>query len=443
MSDTIAALASGRIPAGVAVIRISGPKAFSVVDKLTDSSCRSQGHATARLITIHSCPEHRLLDTALRLVFEAPRSFTGEDVVELHVHGGLVVIDEVLEQLYAAGARPANRGEFSERAFLNGKIDLTQAEAIADIIAAPTRSARELATLQLGGVLTKRINTVEQLIQSARVLVEASIDFPEDVGDVDVFALTPIILDALNGLHALQQTARRGRLVRQGAVIVLLGAPNVGKSSLLNALVGKERAIVSPIAGTTRDTIDVQIDLSGIPVTLTDTAGLRDASDEIERIGIDRTRSSANAADIILALESVGTPHVELPPVHDSTPIIHVRTKADLSDIPTDTGETYYVSAVTGYGIEALVEGIRQTLVDDALSSSVTDTIAINARHAALITNAIDALQRVTEDASSNVPADLLAVELNDAAFHLASISGRDVIEAMHQEIFSRFCIGK
>lgn len=443
MSDTIAALASGRIPAGVAVIRISGPNAFSVVDKLTDSSCRSQGHATARLITIHSCPEHRLLDTALRLVFEAPRSFTGEDVVELHVHGGLVVIDEVLEQLYAAGARPANRGEFSERAFLNGKIDLTQAEAIADIIAAPTRSARELATLQLGGVLTKRINTVEQLIQSARVLVEASIDFPEDVGDVDVFALTPIILDALNGLHALQQTARRGRLVRQGAVIVLLGAPNVGKSSLLNALVGKERAIVSPIAGTTRDTIDVQIDLSGIPVTLTDTAGLRDASDEIERIGIDRTRSSANAADIILALESVGTPHVELPPVHDSTPIIHVRTKADLSDIPTDTGETYYVSAVTGYGIEALVEGIRQTLVDDALSSSVTDTIAINARHAALITNAIDALQRVTEDASSNVPADLLAVELNDAAFHLASISGRDVIEAMHQEIFSRFCIGK
>jgi tRNA modification GTPase len=443
VSDTIAALASGRIPAGVAVIRISGPKAFSVVDKLTDSSCRSQGHATARLITIHSCPEHRLLDTALRLVFEAPRSFTGEDVVELHVHGGLVVIDEVLEQLYAAGARPANRGEFSERAFLNGKIDLTQAEAIADIIAAPTRSARELATLQLGGVLTKRINTVEQLIQSARVLVEASIDFPEDVGDVDVFALTPIILDALNGLHALQQTARRGRLVRQGAVIVLLGAPNVGKSSLLNALVGKERAIVSPIAGTTRDTIDVQIDLSGIPVTLTDTAGLRDASDEIERIGIDRTRSSANAADIILALESVGTPHVELPPVHDSTPIIHVRTKADLSDIPPDTGETYYVSAVTGYGIEALVEGIRQTLVDDALSSSVTDTIAINARHAALITNAIDALQRVTVDASSNVPADLLAVELNDAAFHLASISGRDVIEAMHQEIFSRFCIGK
>ena len=443
MSDTIAALASGRIPAGVAVIRISGPNAFSVVDKLTDSSCRSQGHATARLIAIHSYPEHRLLDTALRLVFEAPRSFTGEDVVELHVHGGLVVIDEVLEQLYAAGARPANRGEFSERAFLNGKIDLTQAEAIADIIAAPTRSARELATLQLGGVLTQRINTVEQLIQSARVIVEASIDFPEDVGDVDVFALTPIILEALNGLHALQQTARRGRLVRQGAVIVLLGAPNVGKSSLLNALVGKERAIVSPIAGTTRDTIDVQIDLSGIPVTLTDTAGLRDASDEIERIGIDRTRRSANAADIILALESVGTPHVELPPVHDSTPIIHVRTKADLSYIPTDTGETYYVSAVTGYGIEALVEGIRQTLVDDALSSSVTDTIAINARHAALITNAIDALQRVTVDASSNVPADLLAVELNDAAFHLASISGRDVIEAMHQEIFSRFCIGK
>ena len=443
MSDTIAALASGRIPAGVAVIRISGPAAFSVVDKLTDFSCQSQGHAKARLITIYSSPDHRLLDSALRIVFEAPRSFTGEDVVELHVHGGLVVIDEVLEQLYAAGARPANRGEFSERAFINGKIDLTQAEAIADIIAAPTRSARELATKQLGGVLTKRINTVEQLVQSARVLVEASIDFPEDVGDVDVSALTPIVTEALNELHALEQTARRGRLVRQGAVVVLLGAPNVGKSSLLNALVGKERAIVSPIAGTTRDTIDVQIDLEGIPVTLMDTAGLRDASDEVEKIGIDRTLSSAYAADIILSLECVDTPRVQLPPVHESTSVIDVHTKADLSDIPTDAGDTFYVSAVTGYGIEDLIEAILQALVGDTCTASVTDTIAVNARHAALITNTIDALRRVSVAASSNIPADLLAVELNDAAFHLASFSGRDVIEAMHQEIFSRFCIGK
>ncbi|MFM7188483.1 MAG: tRNA uridine-5-carboxymethylaminomethyl(34) synthesis GTPase MnmE [Armatimonadota bacterium] len=443
MSDTIAALASGQIPAGVAVIRVSGPTAFAIVDKVTNVACQSQGHATARLIAIHSTPDYRLLDNALRIVFCAPKSFTGEDVVELHVHGGLVVIDEVLEQLYAAGARPANRGEFTERAFINGKIDLIQAEAIADIIAAPTRSARELATLQLGGLLSRRINTIEQSIQSARVLVEASIDFPEDVGDVDVNALTSIIHDALRSLQALHETARRGQLLRKGAVIVLLGAPNVGKSSLLNALVGKERAIVSPIAGTTRDTIDVQIDLSGIPVTLTDTAGLRDSADEIERIGIDRTRSSAHEADIILALDSVGTPRVALPTIQESTKIIHVQTKADLLNIPNDSGDTYYVSALTGFGIDDLIDGIRQSLLDDALSSSLTDAIAINARHAALITNAIEALKRVIVASSANVPADLLAVELNDAAFHLASISGRDVIEAMHQEIFSRFCIGK
>jgi len=413
------------------------------VDKVTNVACQSQGHATARLIAIHSTPDCRLLDNALRIVFRAPKSFTGEDVVELHLHGGLVVIDEVLEQLYAAGARPANRGEFTERAFINGKIDLTQAEAIADIIAAPTRSARELATFQLGGLLSRRINTIEQSIQSARVLVEASIDFPEDVGDVDVNVLTPIIHDALRALEALQQTARRGQLLRKGAVIVLLGAPNVGKSSLLNALLGKERAIVSPIAGTTRDTIDVQIDLSGIPVTLTDTAGLRDSADEIERIGIDRTHSSAREADIILALDSVGTPRVALPTIQESTKIIHVQTKADLLSIPNDSGDTYYVSALTGFGIDALINGIRQALLDDALSSSLTDAIAINARHAALITNAVEALQRLIVASSADVPADLLAVELNDAAFHLASISGRDVIEAIHQEIFSRFCIGK
>ncbi len=443
MNDTIAALASGRISAGVAVIRISGTAAFSVVDKLTTSPCTLQGHALAKLVDIYSWPSRQLLDSALRIVFQGPRSFTGEDVVELHVHGGIVVIDEVLENLYAAGARPANRGEFSERAFRNGKIDLTQAEAIADIIAAPTRGARELATRQLGGALTERIDAVEQRIQSARVLVEASIDFPEDVGDVDVTELASIIQEAEAGLISLQQTARRGRLVRQGAAIVLMGAPNVGKSSLLNALVGTERAIVSPIAGTTRDSIDVQIDLGGIPVTLTDTAGLRNASDEIERIGIDRTYKCAQAADIILSLESDGIPPVHIPDIHGSTTVIRVYTKADLSEIPPEHCGQCFVSAVSGYGIEALIEAIQHCLLDDALSSSVTDGIAVNARHAALISNAIEALQRAAMDASKHVPADLLAVELNDAAFHLANITGRDVTEAMHQEIFSRFCIGK
>jgi len=442
VNDTIAALASGRIPAGVAIIRVSGPLAFPVVDKLTDVTCGSQSPSTARVTKLFTLLDRTVIDQALRLVFKAPRSFTGEDVVELHIHGGLVVIDEVLENLYSAGARPANPGEFSERAFINGKLDLTQAEAIADIIAAPTRSARQLAAAQLGGQLTNRINAVEQQIQSGRVLVEASIDFPEDVGDIDVHTLGALINSALMDLEQLQRTARRGHMVRNGASVVLVGAPNVGKSSLLNAIAGRDRAIVSPIAGTTRDTIDIQVDLGGIPITLTDTAGLRESSDEIEQIGIDRTYRSVESADIILLLTSDDTPSEGLPGVHTDPRTINVRTKADLSPAQTSLFDAHSVSAITGQGIDTLIQAIISKLLDENSKGS-DDSIAINARHSALITSAIEALNRVLIASAECVPADLIAVELHDAAFHLASITGRNVIEAMHQEIFSRFCIGK
>lgn len=443
MTDTIAALASGRIPAGVAVIRISGPQAFRIVDQITDIPCRSQQASTARLMMLRTMVDRRVVDHVLRIVFMNPRSFTGEDVVELHVHGGLVVIDEVLELLYSAGARPANPGEFSERAFLNGKLDLTQAEAIADIIAAPTRSARELASMQLGGQLTNIITEVEQQIQHARVLVEASIDFPEDVGDIDVVVLGTILQAAVGDLERLQKTARRGRLVRQGASVVLMGAPNVGKSSLLNVLAGKDRAIVSPIAGTTRDTIDIQIELAGIPITLTDTAGLRESSDAIEMIGIDRTRQSIGQADIVLALESDDTPPIGLAELQSASTVIRVHTKSDISVSVNASDDKHYVSAKTNQGIDALIQGIVGRLLDDGNATNSNEPIAINARHSALITLAIDAMGRVMTASKAGVTPDLLAVDLHDAAFHLANISGRNVIDAMHQEIFSRFCIGK
>ena len=443
MNDTIAALASGRIPAGVAAIRISGPQAFRIVDQITDLPCSSQHSSTARLTTLRSIPERRVVDQALRIVFKNPRSFTGEDVVELHVHGGLVVIDEVLELLYSVGARPANPGEFSERAFLNGKFDLTQAEAIADIIAAPTRSARELASMQLGGQLTNIVTEVEQQIQHARVLVEASIDFPEDVGDIDVIALGTILQAAVGDLERLQKTARRGRLVRQGASVVLMGAPNVGKSSLLNVLAGKDRAIVSPIAGTTRDTIDIQIELAGIPITLTDTAGLRESSDAIEMIGIDRTRQSIGQADIVLALESDDTPPIGLAELQSASTVIRVHTKSDISVVVNESHDKHYVSAKTNQGIDALIQGIVGRLLDDGNATNSNEPIAINARHSALITLAIEAIGRVITASNAGITPDLLAVDLHDAAFHLANISGRNVINAMHQEIFSRFCIGK
>jgi tRNA modification GTPase len=297
--------------------------------------------------------------------------------------------------------------------------------------------------MQLGGQLTNIITEVEQQIQHARVLVEASIDFPEDVGDIDVVALGTLLQAAVGDLERLQKTARRGRLVRQGASVVLMGAPNVGKSSLLNVLAGKDRAIVSPIAGTTRDTIDIQIELAGIPITLTDTAGLRESTDAIEMIGIDRTRQSIGQADIVLALESDDTPPIGSAELQSASNVIRVHTKSDISLSVNDSTDKHYVSAKTNRGIDALIQGIVSHLLDDGNATNSNEPIAINARHSALITLAIEAIGRVMTASKAGVTPDLLAVDLHDAAFHLANISGRNVIDAMHQEIFSRFCIGK
>jgi tRNA modification GTPase len=222
-----------------------------------------------------------------------------------------------------------------------------------------------------------------------------------------------------------------------------MGAPNVGKSSLLNVLAGKDRAIVSPIAGTTRDTIDIQVELAGIPITLTDTAGLRESTDAIEMIGIDRTRQSIGQADIVLALESDDTPPIGIAELQSALTVIRVHTKSDISVSVNESTDKHYVSAKTNHGIDALIQGIVSRLLDDGNATNSNEPIAINARHSALITLAIEAIGRVMTASKAGVTPDLLAVDLHDAAFHLANISGRNVIDAMHQEIFSRFCIGK
>lgn len=442
MADTILSLASGAVPAGVAVIRLSGTEAFSIANRVSSLQVNSQEHASARLVTLHDDETLLPLDKALRLIFRRPHSFTGEDVVEFHVHGGLVLIAEVLELLQRCGARQSRGGEFSERAFLNGKIDLSQAEGVSDLIAATSRESRRLATRQLSGELSNVITEIENQLQTARVLLEASIDFPEDVGDVNVTDLLRHLNAAKGSLNTLMETERRGTLLRSGATVAIVGRPNVGKSSLLNTLVGQNRAIVSSIPGTTRDTIESFIIINGVQIRFIDTAGMRKTQDEIEALGVARSVAAIQQADLLISLFTADIDPVNLPALASEQPKMVVKNKADLYPESTREESILHISTVTGEGISSLLDGISLHL-NGGTQVNETSHIAINARHAIYTRRALDAVQRAMD--MSNLPGspELVAVDIHDASLHLACITGRNVIDSMHSEVFAKFCIGK
>jgi tRNA modification GTPase len=439
MTDTIFALSSGPPPAGVAVVRVSGPGARRATERLVDSLPEPR-NVSLRLI---KGIDGEALDQGLVVVFPAPASFTGEDVVELHLHGGRAVVAAVLEALgEIEGLRPAERGEFTRRAFLNRRLDLTEAEGLADLVAAETEAQRRLALRQAGGDLRETFEAWREQLIRARALIEADLDFAEDEdvpGSVVELAKGEARALAAEIARHLED-ARRGERIRDGAEIVVLGPPNAGKSSLVNALARRSVAIVTPEPGTTRDLIEVRLDIGGYAVTLVDTAGLRTATGIVEAEGIRRAEARGRAADLVLWIEAVDQP-AEGPPDIEA-PVLRLGSKADLIDsYPEMRREAaafdLLISSETGQGMEALIGRIEAFLRS---SFGGLDSILITrARHREGLKACLAALER-----SLAAPElELVAEEMRRAGDALGRITGRVDVEDLLDVIFREFCIGK
>ena len=425
--DTIFALASARGKSGVAVVRISGPHAFAALSKLTPNAPVPR---TATLRKLHA--DGILLDEALVLTFPGPQSFTGEDIVELHLHGATATVNAVLRVLSVfQGLRQAEAGEFTRRALENERLDLAQVEGLSDLIEAETEAQRRQALRVLSGDLGKKADGWRVDLIRAAALLEATIDFADEDVPVDVFPEVTALLDGviteLNTEIAGVAVAER---IRDGFEVAIVGPPNVGKSSLLNALAGREAAITSDIAGTTRDVIEVHMDLNGLPVTFLDTAGLRVTDDHVESLGIERARSRAEAADLrIILLSTPGEPHTLDP----STDDIVLVTKSDIQS----RGQ---ISAVSGAGLDDLVAQVSAIFQNRASASGV----AIRDRHRIAMQEASQALLSAKTGMTKTPDlAELTSEDLRTAVRALDALVGRVDVEHILDEIFSSFCIGK
>lgn len=444
VEDTIVAPATGRDPGAIAIVRISGPAAAAVLARcFRPAGSRAPADAPRVLVrgTAVSA-DGTEIDDCLAVWMPAPRSFTGEDVAEIQCHGGPAITAAVIDAALAAGSRLAEPGEFSRRAFLNGRMDLAQAEAVADLVVARTDLARRLALRQLRGGLSGRVSGVRNALLDVAAEIEAALDFPdEDIEPETHERLATAIASALADLRAMLAGFEKGRLVREGARVVLAGPPNAGKSSLFNAMLGHERAIVTPHPGTTRDTIECTVDIGGVPVTLVDTAGVRDAHDEIEQIGIRRTAEAVANADLVLRVADATAIDANPDPVPPPTRSLLILNKCDLVAVrhalPPDA---IAVSARTGTGLDALEEAVRVALIGAA---SPDDVALATERHAHCVRAAADALSRAHGGLAAGIGGELVMVDLREAILSLGDILGLRLDEEVLDRVFSRFCLGK
>lgn len=443
--STIAAIATPPGMGAVSLLRVSGPLAIQIADLATRGKASSMMPRTTRYCHVRDA-EGRILDDGLLTVFHGSSSYTGEDSVEFTGHGGILITREVLARFLACGATLAGPGEFTQRAFLNGKLDLTQAEGVMDLISAQTRLSLRAARSQLEGTLGRRTTEARDQLLETLAHLEAWIDFPEeDIDPQTGIQLRTRVRAVLAVVDSLLATADQGRVLREGVRTVIFGEPNVGKSSLLNRLLGFDRAIVSDIAGTTRDTIEEVVNLNGIPLRLVDTAGVRQASDQIEAEGIQRTVRQIEAADLLLEIADASQPRpgtVVLPLIPAKR--LQVLNKSDLGEHASWNGATVVrISCTTGEGFDDLAKMIR-----DCLQFGETDwgehAVAINARHQASLQLAQASLLAalVLLDDPSSDP-ELAAIDLREALDALGEIPGKVDTEDLLGVIFSSFCIGK
>jgi tRNA modification GTPase len=452
-NETIVAISTPPGRGGIGIVRLSGPRAIEIALPILKLRGNLE-HARARFSEIVDPETQAKLDEAVVTYFAAPNSYTGEDIVEIAAHGSPVILDLLVRQSLAGGARLANPGEFTERAFLSGRMDLTQAEAVRDLIDAQTLYQARVAAQQLGGALSRRIKPIKQKLVELLAVLEAGIDFAED--DVDVTPDAQIIarIDSIElPLLELAKSFEQGKIVHSGLALAIVGRPNVGKSSLFNRLVERERAIVTAIPGTTRDLVTERVAIGGIPIELVDTAGLRESADEVEAIGIQKSREALADADLIL---------IVLDSTHASTPAdkeliasvenrraIIVSNKSDLDASPTSAQPrtesaaipTVRTSALTGEGIEALRSAILGQIRSSG--SGNEDGMLTSLRHHQAVAAALESLAAAKNAIATRTPHEMLLLDLYAALRQLDALTGETTPDDVLNLIFSTFCIGK
>jgi len=461
-APTIAAIATSPGPGGIGIVRLSGPDALTILNKLfvPAKSPTTAGQFTSHCLYygwIFDLKSGQKIDEVLAVYMRAPHTYTRDDVVEIHCHGNFLILQKILTLTQEAGARQADPGEFTKLAFLNGRIDLTQAEAVLEVITAKTNEGLLLAVEQLKGGLHQEIEAVCNLLISIKAIIEVAIDFPDD--DLDILRPDTIIKqlkqEIIPVLENLLSSADNGKIYRDGVSVVIVGRPNVGKSSLLNSLLREDRAIVTATPGTTRDTIEEYLNINGMPVRVIDTAGIRNSSEMVEEIGIQRARAKLAEADLILMMVDSSSPiteeDVQLFNSIKEKPFVIVANKSDLCNpkAPPDLEEHFpgqaivKTSAINGDGIQQLEDTVFSTVTSHFSGWDPGRTVAPNMRHHASISNALVSCNDLINGLTSKLTPDLLAIELQTALDYLGAIVGYTTTEDVLDKIFGDFCIGK
>jgi tRNA modification GTPase len=453
-TGTIAAIATAVVPqqGGVGIVRVSGSEAMHIAQILFQAPGKQVWESHRILYGyIHHHQTKQLVDEALLLIMKAPRSYTREDVVEFHCHGGIMAVQQVLQLCLENGARLAQPGEFTLRAFLNGRLDLTQAESIADLVGARSPQAAVTALAGLQGKLAHPIKQLRANCLDILAEIEARIDFEEDLPLLDHNVIISEIEKISTEIKKLLATADKGELLRTGLKVAIVGRPNVGKSSLLNAWSRSDRAIVTPLPGTTRDVVESQLVVGGIPVQVLDTAGIRETQDQVEKIGVERSRRAANVADLVLFTTDATAGWTEADQeIYEQVqhrPLILVINKIDLAspdrvNHPNTINQIVKTAAAQNQGIEALEAAILAIVQAGKVQAADLD-LAINQRQAAALTQAKISLEQVQATIVQQLPLDFWTIDLRGVIHALGQITGEEVTESVLDRIFSKFCIGK
>lgn len=455
--DTIAAIATPVGEGGISIIRVSGEKAIEISDSVfrakNGKKISEMNTYTMRYGNIIDRETDDIIDEVIVALMKGPKSFTAEDVVEINCHGGVVATNKVLEQVIKAGARIAEPGEFTKRAFLNGRIDLSQAEAVMDIISAKTEVSMKAAVQQSKGRLSREINVLCDNLLNVLAAIEHTVDFTEDDEEIDPSVTENIkhkVEEFLQNTNNLLETAEEGKIIREGLSMVIVGKPNVGKSSLLNVLLNEKRAIVTDIAGTTRDVIEEYINLDGIPIKIVDTAGIRDTEDIVEKIGVEKSREKINEADLVVLMldmsRELNNEDREIIESVKDKKYICILNKVDLNTklndkIVDELENKIEISTVTGFGIDVLKEKIKDMFFNGNID---TESIIItNTRHKQALFRAKENCEIALKEINNNAYLDLVSIYITSALKALGEITGAEIEEDLVNKIFSDFCVGK